>query len=411
MLKKLSLLLLLLCFVLFFTPSVQADFSTPSKNISNTPSTSSLYPKVASVNGTDNVFAVWMESDGTNDALYFSKSTDGGTTWTAADALTSMTGQIQDPREGYDEGINDYTFAIWVDNPYIHVVFQWRSDDTDDFEIWYFKSDDLGATWPIENWLRLTNNSTDSHFPDVAARGGYVHVAYTDDWPGNEELFYKRLTSNGSGGVDQNRRLTYSSGLTCYPRVAVSLSGITVNIVYEDYTNPTYQILFKHIYDYGAGTFQTYNLTSGSNWNGLPDIVFSTAAAPDDDYFYIVYNTLYPGQRDIMYKRMDSWGQVGFSTYTARLTYSTTDSRSNSIDFDNINNTIHISYDDDWPGDYDVMYRKLTNFGGAGFSGQRVSWGTGESSHSGIAASGNSAYIVWSDDTSGNFEIYVKKGS
>jgi hypothetical protein len=57
------------------------------------------------------------------------------------------------------------------------------------------------------------------------------------------------------------------------------------------------------------------------------------------------------------------------------------------------------------------MYRKLTNLGGAGFTGQRVSWGAGDSSHSTIAASGNSAYIVWSDNTSGNYEIYVKKGS
>lgn len=411
MLKKASVLFLSLALLLCLAPVVQADFSTPAVNLSNSPTTSSLYPKMASINGTNYAFVVWIETDGTNDTIYFSRSTNGGSTWSSAQALTNSSGQIQDPREGYDEGINDYTFAFWVDNPYIHLVIQWRQDDSDDFDIWYLRSDDLGATWNTGAWVALTTNTTDSHFPDVAARGGYVHVVYTDNWPGNEELFYKRITSNGAGGQDQNRRLTYSSGITCYPRVAVSLSGMTVNVAYEDYEGPTYQIFFKHIYDYGAGTFQTYKLTSGSYWNGLPDTVFSTAPAPDDDYFYIVYNTTYPGQRDIMYKRIDLWGQAGFSTYTARLTYSTTDSRSNSIDFDNINNTIHISYDDDWPGNYDVMYRKLTNFGGAGFSGQRVSWGTGVSSHSGIAASGNSAYIVWSDDSSGNYEIYVKKGS
>jgi hypothetical protein len=54
------------------------------------------------------------------------------------------------------------------------------------------------------------------------------------------------------------------------------------------------------------------------------------------------------------------------------------------------------------------MYRKLAGFGGGGFTGQRVSWGTGDSSQSAVAASSGNAYIVWADKTSGNYEVYIK---
>jgi len=39
-----------------------------------------------------------------------------------------------------------------------------------------------------------------------------------------------------------------------------------------------------------------------------------------------------------------------------------------------------------------------------------VSWGTGDSSSATVGASGAWAYVAWADDTSGNYEIYVKKG-
>jgi hypothetical protein len=57
------------------------------------------------------------------------------------------------------------------------------------------------------------------------------------------------------------------------------------------------------------------------------------------------------------------------------------------------------------------MTKKLSSYGGGGFTGQRVSWGTGDSSHSTTAASNASAFVVWSDNSSGNYEILVKKGS
>jgi len=403
--KKASRLLSLIgSVIILLAVAARADFTAPGKNLSNS-ANDSLFPKVCTVTGTDDVYVCWIETDGTNDHLTFSKSTDGGVTWRTPDEL-QVTGQIRDPL--LSDTDNYYCLAMTVDPPYIHVVFQWRLNDSDDFEIFYARSPDLGEN--VSNWTftQLTNNSAASCFPDVAASGTYVHVTYQDSWPGNDEVFYKRVTDYGAGSVDQTRRLTFSSSPSNDPRIAVSQGGQSVHIVYHDPGLTTSNLFYKHIYDSGAGSYDTRQLTSGAFFNGMPEIATSTG---NDQYIYIVYQSFWPGNREIMYKRLDNYGVAPFNTYTARLTYSSTTSQSNSVAFDGTSNDVYVSYHDLWPGNYDVMYRKLSSYGGGSFTSQRVSWGVGTSNHSTVGAAGSSAWVAWSDNTSGNYEIYIKKGS
>jgi len=403
--KKASRLLSLIgSVIILLAVAARADFTAPGKNLSNS-ANDSLFPKVCTVTGTDDVYVCWVETDGANDYLTFSKSTDGGVTWRTPDQL-QVSGQIRDPL--LSDADNCYCLAMTVDPPYIHVVFQWRLSDSDDFEIIYARSPDLGED--ILNWTfaQLTNNSAPSRFPDVAAYGTYVHVAYQDSWPGNDEVFYKRITNYGAGSVDQTRRLTFSSSASRYPRIAVSQAGESVHVVYQDPGSSGENLVYKHIYDSGAGSYDTRQLTSGAFFNGRPDIATSTG---NDQYIYIVYEAAWPGNGEIMYKRLDNHGIGSFNTYTSRLTYSTTNSSPNSIAFDSVSNDVYVSYHDLWTGNYDVMFRKLSSYGGGGFTSQRVSWGGGSSTFSTVAAAGGSAWVAWSDNTSGNYEIYIKKGS
>ena len=404
MLKKLSWLLVFAGLTLWLAPLGHAQFTNPSVNISNS-AMDSKFPKICHLAGGSTELVVWVETDGTTDYLYFAKSTNGAVTWSTPFQL-STNGQILE----HSEDIGDYcAFNMEVADPYVHIVIQWRDNSSDDWDIWYLRSVDLGDTWDL--WVALTNNTYESQFPDVATAGDYVHVTYQDDWPGNREIMYKRITNYGGGAVDQTRRLTFSSGNSYYPKIAVRESGYCVSVVYEDDTSGYYNVYYKHVDNYGAGSYETKQLTFGStvgDWNGLPDIAVGTGSY--DAYVYIVYQAFWPGNREVMYKRLDNYGFGAFNTYTARLTYSTTVSTSNAIDWDTIYDYVHISYQDSWPGNNDIMYRKLSGGGGAGFTGQRVSWGTGDSSSATVGASGAWAYVAWADDSSGNYEIYVKKG-
>jgi hypothetical protein len=411
MFKKLSVLFLSGALLLCLAPIVQADFSAASKNISNS-ALDSVSPKVLwRGGGIAECYVIWVETNGTTDLLYFSKSTDNGATWSTPYDLTTN-GQIL-PHSG-SAFADDYAYDFVVDDPYIHIVLQWRADDTYDWDIWYARSTDLGETPANWEFFALTTNSTDSYLPDIACRGEYVHVTYIDDWPGNSTIFYKRLPGYGENGTqDQNRRLTYSTTGAYYPRIAVSESGISVNVIYEDEYSGVYNLFYKHIYGSGSGSIDTRQQTFNTvDFNGLPDI--ETGYGTYAEYVYIVYQSFYPGNREIIYKRLDNWGEYSLSpitVYTARLTYSATESRSAFINFDDLYGNVHITYHDDWPGNYDVMYKKLTLGGGAGFSSQRVSWGTGVSAHASPAAHGAWAYVVWSDNSSGNYEILFKNGN
>lgn len=380
------------------------DFTAASKNLSKSAAMSSRYPKVATDPATDSVFAVWVETSGGFDSLYFSRSTNGGLTWGAPLALSALGGQILG---GFSDLEDDYCLAIAADSPYVHVVMQKRSGVGDDFEIFYRRSPDLGATW--DSWLQLTNNETPSMHPDVAARAGCVHVCYEDFWLGNNEIMYKRIAANGGGAVDQTRRLTIGPGNSRFPRVAASKNGDTMHVVYQDDFTGQDQVYYKHIDGAGAGVSWTRALTVGGFWNGLPDIAVSTGA--DDQYVYIAYQSFWPGNMDIMYKRLGNYGHAGGSERTARLSYSDAESNCAAVSFDPQYNRVQITYHDMWTGNNDVMYRQLADYGGGGFTGRRVSWGTGDSSHASLAGSSGLVYVVWSDNTSGNYEVYFKKSN
>jgi hypothetical protein len=402
--KRLFFRLLILGLFIYLGQLCWADFSTPSKNISNTPAVDSKYPKVVHTPGTGDVYVIWIETDGSNDHLYFSKSTDYAETWTTPLQLT-LSGQILQQLNLAD----DSAYSMAVTPPYIHIVFQWRANISDDFEIIYLRSSDLGETianWDV--WLQLTDNATPSMGPDVAVSGEYVHVTYGDTWPGGNTIMYKRINGYGGGTMDLTRRLTFS-GSALSPRIAVGNSGACVSIVYEDLYSGQWNIFYKHIEDSGAGVYQTRQLTfCTTDWNGRADI--SAGSGTYEQYIYIVYECHWPGNRDIMYKRIDNYGHSPYNVYTARLTYSATDSYSCAIDYDTVYGAVHITYYDYWTGTADVMYRGFMDGGGGGFNGLRVSWGIGDSAHPAIAASGSWAYIVWHDYTSGNYEIYIKYG-
>lgn len=131
----------------------------------------------------------------------------------------------------------------------------------------------------------------------------------------------------------------------------------------------------------------------------------------DDQYVYVVYGALWPGNEEIMYKRLDNWGETGFNVIMARLTYSDSDSFWPSIGFDPVQNSVVVSYDDNWPGNRDVMLRRLPNYGADGFVGQRLSWGSGVPIYSSVSANSEWTFIAWQDSTSGDNEIYFKRGT
>jgi BNR repeat-like domain len=131
--------------------------------------TGDIIPEIASDEraGTDNVYVVWQDARFTGfarDQIAFSKSTDGGRTWTAPVRISRVL------------GTQAFTPAIRVDSSGAIVVtyYDFRNDTTSspslDTDLWATRSTDGGRTWTEE---RLTRAPFDMrNAPD--ARGFFV---------------------------------------------------------------------------------------------------------------------------------------------------------------------------------------------------------------------------------------------
>jgi hypothetical protein len=74
--------------------------------------------------------------------------------------------------------------------------------------------------------------------------------------------------------------------------------------------------------------------------------------------------------------------------------------------------TIHVVWNDLNPGNYEIFYTRSTDGGGSWAGIKRLTWTSGSSVASAIAVdSSDTLHLIWQDDTQGNFEIYHRKST
>ena len=195
-----------------------------TRNLSNTAAYSNT-PAIA-VDGL-NVYLVWQDNTPGNFEIYFKKSVDGGVTWTTTKRLTNNAGVSISP-------------AIAVDGTNIYVV--WDDDTPGNSEIYFKKAGDGGAIWTANK--RLTKNLGDSKFPSIAADGSNISMVWHDDTPGNYEIYFKRSVDGGATWTT-NKRLTTNELGSMFP--AIAADGSNVYIVWQNFITfpPNFEIYFK----------------------------------------------------------------------------------------------------------------------------------------------------------------------
>ena len=197
---------------------------------------------------------------------------------------------------------------------------------------------------------RLTWNSGESYNPTIAVNSSNnIHGAWEDNTPGNFEIFFKR-SQNGSATWSGDTRLTWNPGFSYNPAIAVDSSD-NIHVVWYDYTPGNFEILYKRSTDGGV-----------------------------------------------------KWGAL------KRLTWNSGDSKTPAIAIDS-NTNIHVVWHDDTPVVAEVYYKRSPNGGLSWGSSKRLTWNPGFSTSTAIAVdSNNTIHVVWNNNTSGNPEIYYKKG-
>ncbi len=287
----------------------------------------SITPSV-SVSGFD-VHVVWWDDRDGNGEIYYKHSIDGGINWGTDTRLTNDSSESRNP-------------SVSASGLSVHVVWQDVDISSGAFEIYYKRSMDRGETW--QSVTRLTHDSTASG-PSVSVSGSFVHVVWFDDRDGNSEIYYKRSSDGGiSWGADM--RLTNNSADSW--DASVSVSGMSVHVVWEDERDGNSEIYYKR------------SINGGSDWGTDIRLTNNSAESKDasvsvsDSVVHVAWIDNRDGNPELYYKR-SMYGGVSWEPDT-RLTYNSASSYRPSLS--ESDSLVHVVWYDNRDGNNEIYYKR-----------------------------------------------------
>ncbi len=253
--------------------------STPDKsiNLSNNIGFSS-WPSVFS-NGNNTIYVGWEDNSTGNYELLFTKSTDGGTTFSDPINLSSNNGTSED---GTITELNGTVYVGLSDN------------STGNYEILLAKSADGGTTFTDP--INLSNNTVESADPVIKSSKDNLYVV----WSEVDDIFFTR--SKDGVKFDKPINLSNTNGTSFTPRLAVSGNN-NLLVVWEDQTPGYSDVFFSKSTDSGATFSDPINISNSTYDSYSQDI--GTQINGD---LYVAWNEILPDFSDIFFAKSTDGG-------------------------------------------------------------------------------------------------------
>ncbi len=373
-------------------------FSTPPTNVSNN-SDFSFTPQVAvDLSGniySGNIYVVW-EDDTANSNILFSRSTDGGTTFSTPKNLSNSSGFSFNPRIALDAKGN------------INVV--WEDDTPGNPDVFFTRSTDGGATFfpkPVNlSLLPLSNYPADYTDPPQIAvdTSGNINVVWKSDIPLGIFIVFTRSADGGATFSTPVIVSNNPTGSSITPQIAVDKNG-NINVVWEDDIAGHSDISFNRSADNGATFPALKSLSRNIGNSNSPQIAVDLGGNIN-----VVWENDSPGHFDIFSSRSTDNGAT-FSPIPKNLSNGLGGSNSNrpQIALDAGGN-INVVWEENTGNNTDIFFTHSSN-GGLNFSAPLpISKDPDSSSNAWLTvdSSGN-INVAWEDTTVGNGDIFFAR--
>jgi len=426
-------------------PASSQQFSTP-KNVSNN-SDFSFTPQLA-VDLGGNIYVVWEDDTNTNSNILFSRSTDGGATFSPPKGVSNSAGFSFNPRVAVDTGgtIN----VVWQDSPDFfrtsNVFFSRSSDagntfstpmnlsgtsssafystpqiavhnagnisvvwesDTGNLAIWFSGSSDGGATFSAPTMLSTnTGGSIDSQI--AVDKNGNINVVWEDDLAGHSDISFSRSADNGatfSPPMNLSNPLGNSLANSNSPRLALDILG-NINAVWANDSPGNFDIFISRSTDGGVNFSGPKNISKSSSFSSNPFIAVDAGGNIN-----LVWADINPADlnTDIFFARSSDGGAT-FST-AQNVSHSSGFSSNPWLTVDAGAN-INVSWEDNTPGNRDIFFARSTDSGTTFPTPVNLSADSGLSLAAQIAADKNgNINVAWQDHTPGISQIFFSRFS
>lgn len=253
-----------------------------------------------------------------------------------------------------------------------------------------------GTPWTTK---RLTWNSMESKYPKMTIDSNdYVHVVWQDKTYTNWEIFYKKSTNGGATWT--TKRLTWNadmySGKSLCPDIAVDSNG-HIYIVFFDVDSS--DIFMKKSTDGGA-TWTTQQLTDNSVYSYNPQV-----AVDSNNHIFVTWNDEALGNNEVFMKKSTDGG----ATWDfKRLTWNSGGSGMADLAIDS-NDSIHLAWADNSSGNNEICYKNSTDGGLTWTTQRLTWNSGSSICPTIAVDSSDLPYLVWMDVPTFNFELYFKK--
>ena len=296
-------------------------------------------------------------------------------------------------RVTYNKG-QSMTPAIAVNGPNVYVV--WSDNTPGDSEIFFQKSTTGGVTGrPVKG---LTSNTGDSEFPDIAVDGTNVYVVWSDDTPGNHEIFFIRSNDSGEHWSSA-QRLTDTAGRSSRPRIAVN--GPNIYLVWEDKTSGNCDIYFQKSINSGAAWRSAQRLTNNSGDSWLSSLAVSGSNV------YLAWTDLTPGTEEIYFRKSTDGGE----RWETIKRYSDFGDLSWHPEIAAEGSNVYLVWSDYSPGTGDIFFLKSADGGTTWQKVRNITKTEGTTDFGDIAIIGAHIYVVYVDKAYANMEVYINKST
>ena len=377
--------------------SASADNGTSFSSIENLSDNSGRSDEAQITAVGANVYVVWRDSSSGKDQIYFKRSSDNGNSFYPTEDMSNNNGSSTNPQI---TAIGNNVYTVWSDTT------------TGNGDIYFKSSIDNGTSFASSKNLSRNLNGT-AHFPQLEATGNNVYVVWQDETPERGGIRFRASNDNGNN-FSITRVLSQKNDVNANsPQLAVSEN--TVYIVWEDNSrsgngnsSKNFDLLFRVSTNGGSNFTNTKVLTKN------PGDSFGPQTAISGDNMYAVWEDNTAGEGTSLNWEVRFRGIInnGANTTDTKILSENIGELADDPQIAGSENKLYVVWSDlyqrTYPGMFDVFFT-FSNDEGRNFSqAVNLSNNQGSSILPRIATSRDNSYIVWSDTTTGNGDIYFR---